>query len=95
MNHINYSKPPHYEDGAKKQVWKDVMVEEYKTIMNNDVWEVVPKPKRKSIVTSIWIYNIKHATDGSIEKYKSGFVSLYHCIFSYLILCNFFICGRF
>ena len=27
------------------------------------------------MVTSKWIYNIKHAIDGSIEKYKEGFVA--------------------
>ena len=49
------------------------MVEEYKSIMNNDVWEIVTKPEGKSIVTSIFLYKIKHAVDGSTEKHKSRF----------------------
>ena len=51
------------------------MTEEYQTIMKNDVWDIVPKPEGKSIVSSKWIYKIKHATDGSIEKYKSRFMA--------------------
>ena len=51
------------------------MVEEYQSIMKNDVWEVVPKPEIKSMVTSKWIYKIKHAVDCSVEKYKARFVS--------------------
>ena len=43
--------------------------------MENDVWDVVPRLEGKSIVTSKWIYKIKHATDGSIEKYKARFVA--------------------
>ena len=43
--------------------------------MKNDVWDVVLRPEGKSIVTSRWIYKIKHATDGSIEKYKAIFVA--------------------
>ena len=43
--------------------------------MKNDVWDVVPRPEGKSIMTSKWIYKIKHATDGSIEKYKARFVA--------------------
>ena len=43
--------------------------------MKNDVWDVVPRPKGKSIVTSKSIYKIKHAADGSIEKYKSRFMA--------------------
>ena len=43
--------------------------------MKNDVWEMVPKLEGKSIVTSKWIYKIKHVADGSIKKYKSIFVA--------------------
>lgn len=43
--------------------------------MKNDVWEIVPRPSDKSIVASKWIYKIKHATDGSIDKYKARFVA--------------------
>ena len=51
------------------------MIEEYQSIMKNDAWDVVPRPEGKSVVTSKWIYNIKHAADGSIEKYKARFVA--------------------
>ena len=51
------------------------MVEEYSSIMTNDVWEVVPRPQDKSVVGSIWIYKIKYAADGSIEKFKARFVA--------------------
>ena len=43
--------------------------------MKNDVWYIVPKPEGKSLVSSQWHYKIKHATDGSIEKYKARFVA--------------------
>ena len=51
------------------------MIEEYQSIMKNDVWDVVPRPEGKSIVTSKWIDKIKHAADGSIEKYKARFLA--------------------
>ena len=51
------------------------MIEEYHSIMKNDIWEIVPIPEKNSIVTSKWIYKIKHAADGSIEKYKARFVA--------------------
>ena len=43
--------------------------------MQNDVWEVVPRPEGKSVVTSRWIYKVKFAADGSIEKHKARFVA--------------------
>ena len=51
------------------------MMEEYSSIMKNDVWEVVPRPDGKSVVTSRWLYKIKHATGGIIEKSKAWFVA--------------------
>jgi hypothetical protein len=45
-------------------------MQEYQSIMKNDVWEIVLR-QGKSMVTSKRIYKIKHAADGSIEKYKS------------------------
>ena len=56
------------------------MTEEYESIMKNDVQEVVPRSKDKTIVTSKWIYKIKHAADGSTENYKAHFVA---CGFSW------------
>jgi hypothetical protein len=73
--HIIDVEPTSYEDVAGKKEWKDVMVEEYQSIMNNDVWDVVPRPKEKQVVRLKWIFKTKHASDGSIEKYKSIFVA--------------------
>eukprot|EP00253_Pinus_taeda_P003226 PITA_03226 len=43
--------------------------------MKNNVWDVVPKPQDKVVVTSKWLYKIKHGADGSAEKYKARFVA--------------------
>jgi hypothetical protein len=51
------------------------MIEEYQSIIKNDVWEIVPRPKNKDVVSSKWLYKIKHATDGSIKKHKARFVA--------------------
>ena len=51
------------------------MVEEYESILKNKVWEVVPRPKDKSVISSKWLFKIKHATDGSVDKFKAKFVA--------------------
>ena len=51
------------------------MIEEYQSIMKNDVLDIVPRPEGKFVVTSKWIYKIKHDADGSIEKYKARFMA--------------------
>ena len=47
--------PSNYEEAAKWKEWKDSMIEEYQSIMKNDVWDFIPRPEGKSIVTSKWI----------------------------------------
>lgn len=69
------SKPTTFEEANKLQVWKEAMQEEYNSIIKNNVWEVVPRPTDKSIVSSKWIFKLKHVVDGSIEKYKAKFVA--------------------
>ena len=67
--------PTGYEEVVQKKEWVEAMTKEYQSIMKNDIWDIVPKPKGKSVVSSNWIYKIKHATDGSIEKYNTMFVA--------------------
>lgn len=50
-------------------------MEEYQSIIKNDVWDIVPRPAKKSVVTSKWIYEIKYVTNGSIDKFKGRFVA--------------------
>ena len=47
--------PATYEEAFTHQFWRDAMMEEYNYIMKNGVWEVVPRPKGKSVVTSKWL----------------------------------------
>jgi hypothetical protein len=41
MSHNIDYEPSSYEEEAYQQVWKDVMTQEYQSIMKNDVWEIV------------------------------------------------------
>lgn len=68
------TEPTSFEEATRQQIWRDAMVEEYASIMKNDVWEVVPRLDGKSVVTSRWLYKIKHVADGSVEKFKAWFV---------------------
>jgi hypothetical protein len=75
MTHIIDSNPSCHGESSGEQVWKDAMTEEYQSILKNDVWDIVPRLEGKSVVTSKWIYKIKHEADGSIKKYKEIFVA--------------------
>jgi hypothetical protein len=63
------------EGAIQRKEWVDAMTEEYQSTMKNEVWEIVPIPKSKDVVSSKWLFKIKHVADGSIEKYKARFVT--------------------
>ena len=67
--------PSTYGEATEKKKWKYAIFKDYQSIMKNDVWEIVPIPKNKSVVTSKWIYKIKHAANARIKKYKARFVA--------------------
>jgi hypothetical protein len=67
--------PTCFEEAIQKKEWADAMTEEYQSIIKNDVWEIVPRPNSKDVVSSRWLFKIKHVVDGSIEKYKARFVA--------------------
>jgi hypothetical protein len=67
--------PTCFEEAIQKKEWADAMTEEYQSIIKNDVWEIVFGSKSKDVVSSKWLFKIKHAADGSIEKYKARFVA--------------------
>jgi hypothetical protein len=75
MTQLIDAEPSTDEQAAQHGVWQEVTMEEYASIMKNDVWEVVPRPKGKKVVGSKWIYKVKHAANGSVDKYKARFVA--------------------
>jgi U3 small nucleolar RNA-associated protein 14 len=62
--------PTCFEEAIQKKEWADAMKEEYQSIIKNDVWEIVPRPKGKDVVSSKWLFKKKYVVDGCIEKYK-------------------------
>ena len=74
MTELINSEPSSFGEAAQHDIWQEAMVEEYDSIMKNQVWEVVLRPQGKKVVGSRWIYKVKHAVDESVEKYKARFV---------------------
>jgi hypothetical protein len=72
---IRDTEPQTFAQAVDHQVWREAMVEEYESIVRNDVWDVVPRPVGKSVVTSKWLYKTNIAVDGNIEKHKARFVA--------------------
>jgi uncharacterized protein (DUF1330 family) len=75
MTKLLDEEPTTFEEAVQRGQWKEAMTKEHQSIMKNEVWEIVPRPKEKSVVTSKWVYKIKHAADESVDKYKARFIA--------------------
>jgi len=69
------TKPSSFEEAMQQTIWVDAMVEEYDSIVWKSVLDVVPRPENKSVVSSRWLYKVKQATNGSVEKHKGRFIT--------------------
>ncbi|XP_059067444.1 uncharacterized mitochondrial protein AtMg00820-like [Cryptomeria japonica] len=75
MNELSKDEPTNVSDALKYQVLKDAMSDEYRSILKNNVWEIVTRPAGKFVVSSKWLFKIKHAAHGTIEKHKAKFIA--------------------
>jgi hypothetical protein len=51
MTKLLDEEPTTFEEEVQKGQWKEAMTEEHQFIMKNEVWEIVRRPKEKSVVT--------------------------------------------
>jgi len=55
--------------------WKKAMDDELKSLKENDVWDVIPKPVERKIVASRWVFKAKGNAQGEVEQYKARLVA--------------------
>eukprot|EP00253_Pinus_taeda_P010097 PITA_10097 len=51
------------------------MNEEYRSLLENDTWDLVPLPKGRKLVICEWVYRTKFGPDGKVDKHKAHLVS--------------------
>eukprot|EP00253_Pinus_taeda_P007048 PITA_07048 len=56
-------------------IWDTVMNKEYRSLLVNDTWDLVPLPKGRKLVRCKWVYITKFGPDGKVDKHKARFVA--------------------
>ena len=46
------------------------MNEEYRSLLANYTWDLVPLPKGRKLVRCKWVYGTKFESDGKVDKHK-------------------------
>ena len=55
--------------------WEKAMKDEYSSLIKNNTWDLVPRPKDKNILGSRWVYKVKRNETGSVERFKARLVA--------------------
>jgi len=63
--------PSNYRSALADSNWRAAMADEYKALMDNGTWRLVPRPPGANVVTSKWIYKHKYHLDGSLARHKA------------------------
>jgi hypothetical protein len=66
--------PPSVRAALADPNWREAMEDEYGTLMSNEIWELIFRPRDSNVVTGKWIFTHKLRADGSFDRYKARWV---------------------
>lgn len=70
--------PKTYEqamNSSGSEQWSHAMDEEFKSLVDNETWDLVEKPIDQRVVDCKWVYKIKRNPDESINRFKARLVA--------------------
>lgn len=55
--------------------WKEAADSEFKSLMDNNTWELVDLPEGRETIGCKWVFKVKHTSDGQVERFKGRLVA--------------------
>ena len=55
--------------------WKQAADSEYKSLMDNQTWDLVELPNGREPIGSKWVFKVKPSSDGKVERFKARLVA--------------------
>lgn len=74
----NYDEPETVEEAINShdaQNWKAAMEEEFKSLNDNETWELVQLPLNRNPIKVKWIFKLKKDSEGNIVRHKARLVA--------------------
>ncbi|KAH9658168.1 hypothetical protein KPL70_023385 [Citrus sinensis] len=72
---ISQIEPKSFADAENDESWIMTMQEELNQFERNNVWELVPKPERQSIIGTKWVFRNKMDESGVVVRNKARLVA--------------------
>ena len=80
VSHYRVMSSPAYEplifsNADKNEVWHDARHDEIQALRFNNTCSLVPFHPSMNVVSSWWVYRIKHRVDDHVERYKAHLIA--------------------
>ncbi|KAJ9542321.1 hypothetical protein OSB04_028827 [Centaurea solstitialis] len=75
VNFISENEPKEIDDALRDPAWVSAMQEELAKFIRNNVWLLVPRPRKRTIIGSKWIFRNKLDEIGMIIRNKARLVA--------------------
>lgn len=60
--------------GGDAKQWEKSMENEVNSLIENNTWNLIDRPKDRAVLTGKWVYKHKRGSNGEIVRYKSKWV---------------------
>ncbi|GMF21325.1 unnamed protein product [Phytophthora fragariaefolia] len=60
--------------GPHAKQWEEALLVEYRALVKNGTWELVPLPKGRTVLGCHWAFDVKYNPDGTIDRFKARLV---------------------
>ena len=83
MHHVAYhlsevDEPTNIQEAQSSEQaaeWKVAMDSEYNSLIENKTWKLVELPPGRKAIRWEWVFKLKHAKDGTLERFKARLVA--------------------
>ncbi|KAJ9558388.1 LOW QUALITY PROTEIN: hypothetical protein OSB04_013002 [Centaurea solstitialis] len=75
VNFISENEPKEIDDALRDPAWVSAMQEELAEFIRNNVWLLIPRPRKRTIIGSKWIFRNKLDEIGTIIRNKARLVA--------------------
>jgi histone deacetylase 1/2 len=69
------NEPENLQLALANKNWMAAMDDEYKALVDNKTWHLVPNKKGSNLIDCKWVYRINRKADGTIDRYKARLVA--------------------
>ena len=67
--------PTSHVSALKDPLWRQAMDNEFRALLKNDTWHLIPPRPGLNVIDCKWVFKIKQKPDGSVDCYKARLVA--------------------